>query len=209
MRKRQTVELRESHFQRFKAWLEPGRDDRCWEWTRCRDNHGYGVIHGWCAIAKNSRNARAHRVSYTLANGPIPAGMDVMHLCHNPSCVNPKHLRPGTRAENMRTSLRVGRLQRRIPLASAPDIIQRRSLGHTLQEIASDYGCSKQAVSRMFLIHGGRDVAVPQVFRGKIHPREYEKIQSRRDDGETLAEIAVDYGVAFQTIAKVLNKAHS
>lgn len=36
---------------------------------------------------------QAHRAAYEVAHGPIPADMTVDHLCFNPSCVNPDHMR--------------------------------------------------------------------------------------------------------------------
>ena len=35
-------------------------------------------------------------MTYTLAVGPIPDGAVVMHMCDNPPCCNPDHLRLGT-----------------------------------------------------------------------------------------------------------------
>jgi hypothetical protein len=51
----------------------------------------------------------AHRWSWTLANGPIPDGMVVMHRCDNPPCVNPGHLSLGTQLENIADRVSKGR----------------------------------------------------------------------------------------------------
>ena len=42
----------------------------------------------------------AHRFSYELFRGNIPAGLTVDHLCKNTACVNPYHLEVVTQREN-------------------------------------------------------------------------------------------------------------
>ncbi|MCA8251801.1 HNH endonuclease [Burkholderia sp. AU31624] len=64
----------------------------CWIWTGSCDRDGYG---------KFRRTQIAHRAIYKWAKGPIPAGMELDHLCRMRCCVNPNHLEPVTTRENM------------------------------------------------------------------------------------------------------------
>ena len=80
--------------QRF--WSKVEKTDDCWNWTGARSNGGYGNF--W--DHPNKRTVRAHRWSYEHSVGPIPAGLDLDHLCRNRACVNPAHLEPVSRREN-------------------------------------------------------------------------------------------------------------
>lgn len=79
--------------QRF--WAKVRRTDDCWLWAASTNNHGYG------RISVDGRYRLAHRVSWEFVNGPIPDGLDLDHRCGNRACVNPGHLRPTTRSQNM------------------------------------------------------------------------------------------------------------
>ncbi len=71
--------------------------DGCWSWSGPKTSSGYGCVH-----LTGTRRIGAHRVSYELHCGPIPAGLHVLHRCDNPPCTNPDHLFLGTHADNMR-----------------------------------------------------------------------------------------------------------
>lgn len=68
----------------------------CWEWLRTRTPTGYGFIRVF------EKTVSAHRLSYELFVGPIPAGLEVHHTCRNRGCIRPAHLEAVTRDENMR-----------------------------------------------------------------------------------------------------------
>lgn len=66
----------------------------CWQWRGYTDRAGYGTI------KVDGRMQKAHRVMYAELVGPVPAGLELDHLCRNRSCVRPEHLEPVTRQEN-------------------------------------------------------------------------------------------------------------
>jgi hypothetical protein len=67
----------------------------CLEWRSWVDNGGYG------RITVSRRNYAAHRVAYEVANGPIPDGLTIDHLCRNRKCINPDHLEAVSMRENI------------------------------------------------------------------------------------------------------------
>jgi hypothetical protein len=70
-------------------WIDPAG---CWLFTGAVSSNGYGAI----------RNRGAHRWFYEHYVGPIPAGLQIDHLCRVKRCVNPAHLEPVTAQENVR-----------------------------------------------------------------------------------------------------------
>lgn len=75
-----------------------GHDTPCWIWALATKPNGYGHVR------VDGRDEYAHRAYWREAHGPIPTGLDLDHLCRVRACVNPDHLEPVTRAENMRRS---------------------------------------------------------------------------------------------------------
>jgi hypothetical protein len=71
-------------------------DGGCWLWRGAINPKGYGK---W---PRPDGSRLAHRRVYELVVGPIPAGLQLDHLCRVRACVNPAHLEPVTNRENAR-----------------------------------------------------------------------------------------------------------
>lgn len=91
--------------------VEINGPDECWPWKGFKNKQGYGRT--WI----KDKGYYAHRVIFNLAShGTISlsapsvgeAGF-LMHICDNPPCCNPAHLRVCTHAENMADSKIKGR----------------------------------------------------------------------------------------------------
>lgn len=70
------------------------QDGECTKWTSTIASGGYGMI---CVDGKQ---IPAHRYVWEVANGPIPSGMVVDHICWNRSCIEITHLRLATAQQN-------------------------------------------------------------------------------------------------------------
>lgn len=125
----------------------------CWIWQRSVNDDGYGHL------GRNGKTVGAHRVFYEEANGPIPEGLDLDHLCHSRDkscpggrsclhrrCVNPDHMEPVVRAVNVQR----GRNAKLTPT----QVGEIRSLcreGWVQQDIADAYGIGQSHVSAIAL----------------------------------------------------------
>lgn len=68
----------------------------CWIWTGSKNSQGYSGFY------YHGGRQSGHVVGWLLLVGPVPAGLELDHLCRVPSCVNPDHLEPVTSRENTR-----------------------------------------------------------------------------------------------------------
>lgn len=96
--------------ERFNQKIKIDQSTRCWNWIGCfdgeprggtnpRGRYGRFALDGYKMIG-------AHRASYLLFVGQVPAEMMVCHRCDNPSYVNPDHLFIGTGSDNQQDSIK-------------------------------------------------------------------------------------------------------
>lgn len=146
------------------AWLRFWRDTdkngpvyhnlgQCWVWKR-------GALSRKCPygqISVKHRMVRVHKFSWEIHNGPVPAGLSVLHKCDTPLCVNPHHLFVGTQKDNQEDMVAKGRESRgesrpasKLTEGQVKDIRQRYrkiAKGHgNGAALAREYGVSKQTI---------------------------------------------------------------
>ena len=92
---------RDAAVERF--WKNVDKTESCWVWTGSVRHFGHGHLN------VSRRRILAHRFSWELAHGPVPAGLNVCHRCDNPRCVHPEHLFLGTQGDNVRDMVAKGR----------------------------------------------------------------------------------------------------
>lgn len=69
----------------------------CWLWQASKFKGGYGQ-QWW-----SDKNNYAHRVAWRLTHGAFPsADLELDHLCRVRHCVNPSHLEPVSKMENVK-----------------------------------------------------------------------------------------------------------
>ena len=88
---------------RFWEKTVPEPNSGCLLWDGGADVDGYGIT------SALGHSMRTHRVAWIIQRGPIPDGMQVLHRCDVPPCVNVNHLFLGTNEDNRLDQLCKGR----------------------------------------------------------------------------------------------------
>lgn len=149
---------------RFIKRLRIIHEDLCWEWTGWKNEKGYG------RLRYKGQHWFAHRAAYAMANKKVFEPLDiVMHLCNNPKCCNPAHLKLGTILENNQQKGAENRCyvrkrkssRKRLKYEEVVMIKLRLRNGHGTWNLACDFGVSDQCIRDIKNGNTWRDVKLP------------------------------------------------
>lgn len=173
---------------RFWHRVLKGSPNACWPFVGAHTSDGYGQMQ-W-----DGKVRLAHRIAYQLATGTSlayedklhPGSICVLHVCDNPSCCNPSHLKLGTQRDNIRDASAKRRLLSgdANPSRRLPERLARGDANGSRKHPEKRPRGSAQKAAKL------RDADIP-VIRKRLH------------DGEAQTAIARDYGVSQNMIWRI------
>lgn len=119
----------------------------CWEWQAGGLTTGYGIMR------YEQKERVATHIAWHLTHGTFPA-QELLHICDNPPCVNPNHLRPGSHRDNMADMVtkqrhafgeRAG--QSKLKNVDVARIVEMVLSGISQREVARQFGVSHTTVN--------------------------------------------------------------
>lgn len=124
----------------FDSRCEPEPNTGCFLWLGATDSKGYGHL------SIRGKLVGAHRVAYAIARGvAVDAFGLIDHICNNPLCVSPDHLRELSFVENVRR-----RATTKLTMPAACAIRKRYATGCVSQRsLAEEYCVSQMLISRV------------------------------------------------------------
>jgi len=137
----------------------------CWNWNSARPDGRANVFFF------GGKYVSAYRASYRIFVGDIPDGMQVLHKCDNPLCVNPEHLFIGNQADNMADMRKKGRRASFAGsahgMAKLDESLARQIISEyvprkvTLKQLATKFGVSVATIHRVVLGKGWAHITQP------------------------------------------------
>ena len=146
-------------------------DSPCWIWRGLRDGNGYAI-----EVRSNGTLSRVGRDILRLGN----TNMVQMHMCDNPPCMNPAHLKAGTVTDNIADMVHKGRTSSKLSREDVRNIHRMMTDGENDAAIARQYGVSVTTINNVrtgkrwrHITHITNDPR-PAVDRAKLAQRMYD-----------------------------------
>ena len=203
--------------------------DGCWNWTGKTGRNGYGVVSGL------GGNTAVYRLMWSIFNPEQQSGngMCIRHLCNNPSCCNPGHLKLGTMKENAFDRIANGTQPRgsQNPLAKFTEeqvyeILCAHAEGEPSTLISERYGVYYGTIDLILQRKHWIHVPLPPNWIGFRTARQLKKdrrpygtrqpkaclteeqvyqLRLRFQAGEITTELAASHGIAVNTVIRMVN----
>lgn len=138
-----------------------GYSTPCWTWLRGKQGDGY---------ASNGLGL-VHRVKWIEANGPVPEGHELDHLCRHRDCVNPDHLQPVLHELNVRRGNAV-----KHPTQLVAEVRALHRANYRADDVARAYGITPGQVYHF----GNRPNARPDADLITVNPHEIARAKAIR-----------------------------
>lgn len=150
---------------RFWDKVNKGSKDECWIWNGAKTNEGYGQF--WNEGSKMN----AHR--FILKHETEVDEEEALHLCNNPSCVNPDHLKWGTHSENIQQAYDDGRYENGFVIGNnkltedgVKEILRMDKNDKTALEISNKTGISRNQIYKIVEGKAWKDVSLTDSDEG-------------------------------------------
>lgn len=139
----------------------------CWVMSRQEKKREYPYF--TFIIDGKKTKVGAHRVSWSIKNGPIPKGMVICHTCDNKQCINPDHLFLGTYSDNLNDAIKKGK-KYKLTLDQRNEIIAAKfGNGVNTCSLAEKYGVKSSTISSLRKRHGVKRVGVVRRTHKEIY----------------------------------------
>jgi HNH endonuclease len=123
----------------------------CWIVTNISPNRK-----GYIRVRFHGKKRFLHRIMYERWWGVIPAGLQILHHCDNPQCVNYMHLSVGTSADNNADKVSKGRHAygernggSKLTERQVAQILVRLAMGENRRALARDFGIHGRTIQKI------------------------------------------------------------
>lgn len=145
----QSSSYTKSLFARFRKYRGPvDQLTGCAPWLASKNAQGYGQI---MSSGTFPRPLLAHRVAWQEAGKELIKGLEILHKCNNPACVNIEHLEQGTHKQNMEHAQQSGsmRVPRKLTVKDYEFARRKVAEGFKKKDVADMIGCSPSMITKI------------------------------------------------------------